>query len=70
MTGPYLSKDVHKFLQKSIKEESDTIRWYQQRAANARMAGYNKVAELYDHIRKEEEKHLDEFTQAIKELHL
>jgi rubrerythrin len=70
MTRPYWFKDVHKFLQKSIKEETDTIRWYKQRAVHARMGGYNSVADLYDHIRKEEEQHLEEFTKAIKELHL
>lgn len=69
MTKPYWFRDVHKQMQKSMKEETDAIRLYQQRALQARQGGYGKVADMYNLIRKEEEHHLEEFVEAIETLH-
>jgi len=69
MTKPYWFKDVHKQLLLSWKEEDKAITAYRDRALQARQGGYSTVADTYDHIRKEEEHHLTEINEAIKNLH-
>lgn len=62
-------KEVNAQLQDSVKEEMTAIDAYRRRADYARRAGFIKVADLYDHIRKEEEAHSKKFLQASHELH-
>jgi len=69
MTKPYWFKDVLKQLQKSWIEETNAAKMYKQRALQARQGGYSSVADMYDHIRREEEDHAEEITEAIKDLH-
>jgi len=71
LRSKYATESVRKELlhqvQDSIKEEEAAIDVYRRRADYCRR-GYPKIAEIYDHIRKEEEHHREEFLALAKKI--
>jgi len=53
-------------LRSSIVEESKAAADYQKRGEYARKTGDDRLADVYDHIGKEEEHHRMEFLEALK----
>jgi len=60
-------KEVLQQIEDSIKEEQAAIDVYRRRADYAHTA-FPTVATVYNHIREEEEHHLQEFQDAAKNL--
>jgi rubrerythrin len=65
--GEKVKKELLAQVQDSIREEEAAIDVYRRRADYCRR-GYPKIAEIYDHIRKEEEHHREEFLALAKKI--
>jgi rubrerythrin len=68
--GEKVKKELLAQVQDSIREEEAAIDVYRRRADYCRR-GYPKIAEIYDHVREEEEHHLKEFqdmAEGIRQL--
>lgn len=65
---PVKNVEIKRLLRQSIQEEKQAMSDYKQRGDAAAVQGNNKVAELYDHVRSEEEQHAKEFQDMLNSL--
>ncbi|MBA7538401.1 hypothetical protein ES705_30676 [subsurface metagenome] len=61
---------VYRSLIESIKEEAEAMEAYDKRKTIAEEHGQKKIADLYDHVRGEEEHHFKEFRRAATNMYL